>query len=138
MFWTSKKNQANDPLTNARRADVRRYGRAKMTQDAVMLAGVREAALRAIWRLEQPGSPGDVNPHTSRMTPYALASMLTFSADGSEIHLGDVLARLEMMIFTGTPERREPRRDWTVWELERLGFTESARYLADRQLMGPR
>ncbi|MGX9891197.1 hypothetical protein [Streptomyces sp. NPDC002276] len=138
MFWRLGKEDSTDPLAVARRADVRRYGRVKVTQDAAMLAGLREAALRAIWRMEQPNSPGDVNPHTSRLTPYALASMLTFSADASGIHVGDVLSRLEMMIFTGMAERREPRRDWTVWELERLGYTESGRYLADRQLMGPR
>ncbi|MCX4885977.1 hypothetical protein [Streptomyces sp. NBC_00847] len=95
-----------------------------------LLADLHEAALRAIWRLEKPDGPEDVNPHTASVTSYSLASMLTFSADGSPISMGDAIDRVAHMIYAGKPERRETRRDWLVWELERLGRPDDAARLA--------
>lgn len=111
---------------------MRWWPRPKTYPNAELVHALREAALRAIWRLEQPNGPGDVNPHTQRVTSYALASMLTFSADASPIVMGDGFERVKQMIFAGKPERQEPRRDWVVWELHRLGYEEQARSLADR------
>ncbi|MDS0140611.1 MULTISPECIES: hypothetical protein [unclassified Amycolatopsis] len=106
--------------------------KSKPYPNAELVNALREAGLRAIWRLEQKDGPGDINPHTARMTSYALASMLTFSADGSPIRVGDGFERVKQMVFAGMPERRESRRDWVVWELDRLGYAAQARALADQ------
>lgn len=96
-----------------------------------VLADLREAALRAIWRLHQDNGPGDINPHTARVNAYQLAGMLTFSADGSPIHVGDPIDRIAHMIYAGKPHNREPRHDWTLWELQRLGHTDAAERLTE-------
>jgi hypothetical protein len=57
--------------------------------------------------------------------------MLTFSADGSPIDVGDVIDRVAHMIYAGKAESRESRLAWTVWELERLGYTDTAARLTD-------
>ncbi|MGP3951208.1 hypothetical protein [Streptomyces sp. 7N604] len=98
---------------------------------AALLASLREAALRAVWRLHQENGPGDVNPHTTEVTAYSLASMLTFSADGSPVHVGDVIDRVAHMIYAGKAENRDSRLAWTVWELERLGYADAAAHLAE-------
>jgi hypothetical protein len=99
--------------------------------DAELLASLREAALRAVWRLHQEDGPDDVNPHTTEVTPYSLASMLTFSPDGSPLHVGDVVGRIAHMIYAGRAENRDGRLAWTVWELKRLGHADAAAYLAE-------
>ncbi|WP_018569663.1 hypothetical protein [Streptomyces sp. PsTaAH-124] len=103
----------------------------KKTQEAALLTALREAALRAIWRLEQENGPGDINPHTTSVSAYSLASMLTFSADASKINVGNVIARVAHMIYAGKPTRRDSRLAWTVWELERLGLAEAAQQLTE-------
>lgn len=103
----------------------------KRSREAALLAALREAALRAIWRLQQENGPGDVNPHTVELTPYSLASMFTFSADGSPISVGDVVDRIAHMIYAGKAENRDGRLAWTVWELERLGDAEAAQQLTE-------
>lgn len=105
----------------------------KPTDGALILAQLREAALRAIWRLEQgPDGPGDINPHTARTSSYALASMLTFHPGGGAPAIEpDPVYRVAHMVFAGKPHNREARRDWTVWELERLGHPAVAERFAD-------
>ncbi|MGA5578360.1 hypothetical protein ACPCK9_26495 [Streptomyces koyangensis] len=102
-------------------------------EDALILAQLREAALRAIWRLEQGADgPGDINPHTGRTSSYALASMLTlYPAGDAPAAVSDTLGRVAHMVFAGKPQHREARRDWTVWELERLGHTAAAERFTD-------
>jgi hypothetical protein len=101
----------------------------KTNSEATLLASLREAALRAIWRLHQDSGPGDVNPHTTQVSTYSLASMLTFSADGSPVNIGDVIDRVAHMIYAGKAESRDSRLAWTVWELERLGYADAATHL---------
>jgi hypothetical protein len=88
--------------------------------EAEVLALLRTAALRAITRKEHPEGPRqDINPHTETITTYALASMLTFDLRGDRA--SEDVSRLAHMIFAGGADRLEVRRDWAVWELERLG-----------------
>ncbi|HEY3690558.1 MAG TPA: hypothetical protein VGL46_09660 [Pseudonocardiaceae bacterium] len=111
--------------------DAARWTRNKLRRDTRDLVNqLREAALRAIWRLERPDSPGDINPHTAGLTPYALASMLTFSRDGSSVASGG-LERVKQMIVAGKLEHRKVRRDWVAWELERLGHVDQARSVTE-------
>lgn len=96
-----------------------------------VMAELREAALRAIWKLERPEGPGqDINPHTAGIDSYTLASMLTFSARGDRVEVGDPIDRLAHMIYAGTPERIQSRRAWVIWELERLAEGDQAQRLA--------
>ncbi|GAB2717907.1 hypothetical protein [Kitasatospora kifunensis] len=104
-------------------------GRKKTNSDTEVLAELRECALRAIWRLTQENGPSDINPHTVRLTPHTLASMLTFTRDGSKYDGADPFFHFAHMIFAGKEENREARHDWAVWELERLDRPEAARRL---------
>jgi hypothetical protein len=78
----------------------------------------------------------DINPHTVEVTPYALAGMLEFSSRGEPVDVGDVVERIAHMIYAGKPDRVQGRRDWIVWELNRLGAADWAQrigYLVDTQ-----
>jgi len=93
------------------------------------MAALRAAALRAITRLDHPDGPrADINPHTASVSPYALASMLTSDLRGDPVSEG--VSRVVHMIAAGQPQRREARRDWLAWELERLGHARAARAVA--------
>jgi hypothetical protein len=82
--------------------------------------------------MDHPDGPRqDANPHTADLSPYALASMLTFSQDGSPVEVVDPISRIAHMTYAGKPDRARARRDWAVWELKRMGAEAEARRLAE-------
>jgi hypothetical protein len=87
------------------------------------------AVLRAITRLNHPDGPrADIYSHTASVSPYALAPVLTSDLRGDPVSEG--VSRAVHMIAAGKPQRREARRDWLAWELERLGHAEAAHAVA--------